>query len=466
MNEQKVSRQTIGSIAAAAILSFIGILVETSLNVTFPELTREFSVSLGTMQWVTSGYLLMVTIVMSTTGFLNQKFNSRTLFMTAIIFNMIGTLLCATAQSFPILLGGRLLQAISTGVSTPLMYHIVLSLVPQSKRGVYLGIAAMIISLAPALGPTYGGTLSAFWSWRAIFIVALVFLLVAALIGGKYIRLEARGTTTKFDWLGVILLTVTFGSLSLAFANAGNYGFSDQRFGWLFVVFGAAAVLLGLHLHFSQRKILNFGLLHNPVVGLRWLNFFILQFINIGISFVIPIFIEDNLHASAFIAGLVLLPGSLIGAAISPLAGRIFDQHGAFVPLLCSSIFILIGTTLFYLSTFTATLLMIMLIYVFLRSGFNLGFSNSMTDASLQVSADKNADLNSLFNTFQQFAGSFGTSVLSAVISAKRLQPGKVESLTASGSRVDYGLLVVLALISLSTVVISRQLKSKKLNNL
>lgn len=453
MVEQRVSRQTKMSITAAAMLSFLGILVETSLNVAFSTLTKEFNVTLGTMQWVTSGYLLMVTIIMSTTGFLTKKFNTRSLFTVAIIFNLLGTLMCATAQIFPVLLVGRLLQAVATGISTPVMYHLVMSLVPQSKLGTYMGIAAMIISLAPALGPTYGGTMDAFWSWRGIFIVVLPLLLLTAWIGEKNIRLTARGTKEKFDWVGVILLSLTFFALSTAFANAGNYGFGGGHFGWMLGAFVLGVVLLALHFHFSKCQILNFKLLLKPLISLRWLNFFILQFINIGISFVIPIFAENYFGSSAFVAGLILLPGALVGAAVSPFAGRLYDKHGAFLPLMISSVALIVGTSLYFTMTPVLGVVSTTLIYIFLRGGFNFGFSNSMSDASTQVPPEQKADINSLFNTFQQYAGSFGTSVLSAVISAQQMKSdNSLAILTAQGSHIDYGILLILALASLGTV--------------
>lgn len=462
MVEQRVSRQTKMSITAAAMLSFLGILVETSLNVAFSTLTKEFNVTLGTMQWVTSGYLLMVTIIMSTTGFLTKKFNTRSLFTVAIIFNLLGTLMCATAQIFPVLLVGRLLQAVATGISTPVMYHLVMSLVPQSKLGTYMGIAAMIISLAPALGPTYGGTMDAFWSWRGIFIVVLPLLLLTAWIGEKNIRLTARGTKEKFDWVGVILLSLTFFALSTAFANAGNYGFGGGHFGWMLGAFVLGVVLLALHFHFSKCQILNFKLLLKPLISLRWLNFFILQFINIGISFVIPIFAENYFGSSAFVAGLILLPGALVGAAVSPFAGRLYDKHGAFLPLMISSVALIVGTSLYFTMTPVLGVVSTTLIYIFLRGGFNFGFSNSMSDASTQVPPEQKADINSLFNTFQQYAGSFGTSVLSAVISAQQMKSdNSLAILTAQGSHIDYGILLILALASLGTVFLAQHLLTR-----
>ena len=462
MVEQGVSRQTKLSITAAAMLSFLGILVETSLNVAFPTLTKEFNVTLGTMQWVTSGYLLMVTIIMSTTGFLTKKFNTRSLFTVAIIFNLLGTLMCATAQIFPVLLAGRLLQAVATGISTPVMYHLVMSLVPQSKLGTYMGIAAMIISLAPALGPTYGGTMDAFWSWRGIFIVVLPLLLLTAWIGEKNIRLTARGTNEKFDWVGVVLLSLTFFALSTAFANDGNYGFSGGHFGWMLGAFALGVALLALHFHFSKRQILNFKLLLKPLISLRWLNFFILQFINIGISFVIPIFAENYFGSSAFVAGLILLPGALVGAAVSPFAGRLYDKHGAFLPLMIASVALVVGTSLYFTLTPVLGVMSTTLIYIFLRGGFNFGFSNSMSDASTQVPPEQKADINSLFNTFQQYAGSFGTSVLSAVISAQQMKSdNSLAILTAQGSHIDYGILLILALASLGTVFLAQHLLTR-----
>ena len=462
MVEQGVSRQTKLSITAAAMLSFLGILVETSLNVAFPTLTKEFNVTLGTMQWVTSGYLLMVTIIMSTTGFLTKKFNTRSLFTVAIIFNLLGTLMCATAQIFPVLLAGRLLQAVATGISTPVMYHLVMSLVPQSKLGTYMGIAAMIISLAPALGPTYGGTMDAFWSWRGIFIVVLPLLLLTAWIGEKNIRLTARGTNEKFDWVGVVLLSLTFFALSTAFANDGNYGFSGGHFGLMLGAFALGVALLALHFHFSKRQILNFKLLLKPLISLRWLNFFILQFINIGISFVIPIFAENYFGSSAFVAGLILLPGALVGAAVSPFAGRLYDKHGAFLPLMIASVALVVGTSLYFTLTPVLGVMSTTLIYIFLRGGFNFGFSNSMSDASTQVPPEQKADINSLFNTFQQYAGSFGTSVLSAVISAQQMKSdNSLAILTAQGSHIDYGILLILALVSLGTVFLAQHLLTR-----
>ncbi|MEN3241366.1 MFS transporter [Fructilactobacillus sanfranciscensis] len=145
------------AILATALLSFCGVLLETSMNVTFPELSKIFSVSLDKVQWITTGYLLVVTITMSTTAFLLKKYPIKNLFLLATTFFIIGDFLSMIAPNFNLLLLGRLIQAGATGISMPMMYHVIFTTVPRQKIGTYVGICSMVISMAPALGPTYGG---------------------------------------------------------------------------------------------------------------------------------------------------------------------------------------------------------------------------------------------------------------------------------------------------------------------
>ena len=148
------------SILAVGLLSFTGILIETSMNVTFPTLVKVLGVSLGTVQWLTTGYLLLTTIVMSTTAYVLKKFNPLKIFIFAVACCFIGSLICLMAPDFPVLMAGRLLQAVSTGLSTPLMFNLIFEEIPSSKLGLYTGLAGVVISLAPALGPTYGGVIN------------------------------------------------------------------------------------------------------------------------------------------------------------------------------------------------------------------------------------------------------------------------------------------------------------------
>jgi EmrB/QacA subfamily drug resistance transporter len=434
------------SILSAGLLSFVGILIETSMNVTFPALIDAMKVSLSTVQWLTTGYLLLVTIVMSTTAYVLKRFAPKSVFLFAATACLLGGLLCLFAPSFGILLTGRLLQAVSTGLSTPLMFQIIFTNVPIKKLGVYTGLASVIISLAPALGPTYGGVLSSLWSWRAIFVGILPIILLVMMLGTASITGKPQGVgERKFDFLGALLLSAVFTVLLFTFTNAGTHGWLSPRFGERLL---ASAVLLGLLLLYiskGSKKLIDYSILKTPLLRLRLFNYFALQFINIGLSFVLPLFAQTVLGASAMEAGLMILPGAIIGAAVAPFAGRYYDIHGPSRPLIFSAVMVCLGMLGFYLFTDSFTLTSIALIYCVLRIGFNSGFGTAISDGSTHVAPDQKADQNSMFSMMQQYAGSLGTSVMSAVVSAFGLTQEAKQAMV-SGSKVDFIALLLLGL--------------------
>lgn len=454
--EDSVSTRVKLSILAVGLLSFTGILIETSMNVTFPTLTKELNVSLGTVQWLTTGYLLLTTIVMSTTAYVLKKFHPLKIFIFAAALCLIGSVVCFVAPNFSILMMGRLLQAVATGLSTPLMFNLIFEEIPPTKLGLYTGLAGVVISLAPALGPTYGGIVNRLWTWREIFVGVLPLILLLFIIGWFTIRGKAYGTKgISFDYLSVVGLIIIFSTILFTFDQAGKFGWLSSRF-LLWVVISAIIVAaFAWYNQKSQKQLIDFSILKLPVLRLRLFSYFSLQFINIGLSFVLPIFAQTALKLDSAQAGLMLLPGSLMGAVIGPIAGHLYDKKGATFPLIISGILLTGGTLLFWLQSEKLTLLSITLIYIVVRLGFNFGFGPSLSDGSMQVQGRKKSDQNSLFSMMQQYAGSLGTNVLSVVISATALTSGtKNEVLnTVLGTKIDFILLTVLSLCVLISVI-------------
>lgn len=206
--QQRLSRAAILSVVATGLLSFMGTLVETSLNVTFATLTKQMNVNLATIQWLTTGYLLLTTLTMIASAHLIKRYPVKTLFLIAITFFTLGDLLSAVAPSFPIILLGRLIQAFSTGLSIPLMFHIILTSVPPRRLATYNGMAAMLIALGPALGPTYGGLLTAAWSWRMIFWLLLPMIVIVFFLGIFNLDLQPFSKEDRFDFWGFGLLAI------------------------------------------------------------------------------------------------------------------------------------------------------------------------------------------------------------------------------------------------------------------
>lgn len=221
------------------------------------------------------------------------------------------------------------------------------------------------------------------------------------------------------------------------------------------------SVVLNQH---GQFNLLNLSILKDRTILLSSLVYFFLQFTNIGISFVIPVLAQNTLKTTSMVAGLILLPGSLLGAIVAPLAGRLYDRKGFFLPVLLSNLSLLLGTWLFYILTDDLTVVLITVIYVFLRVGFNLGFGNLLSDASKQVTSEHKPDLNSLFNTLQQYAGSMGTGVLAAVIADQELQPQSLAIATQTGSQRDFLVLVGLSCFNVIAVLMIQHWKQSVKN--
>jgi len=205
----------------------------------------------------------------------------------------------------------------------------------------------------------------------------------------------------------------------------------------------------------SSRQLIDFSILKLPVLRLRLFSYFSLQFINIGLSFVLPIFAQTALHLDSAQAGLMLLPGSLFGAVFGLFAGQLYDKKGATLPLLISGVLITAGSGLFWIKSENLTLFSITVIYSVLRIGFNFGFGTSLSDGSMQVQGTSKSDQNSLFSMMQQYAGSLGTNVLSVVISAVALTSGTKNTVlnTIAGTKIDFIVLTVLSLLVLISVI-------------
>lgn len=455
-----VTLKTKLAILSVGLLSFVGILVETSMNVTFPTLIKTMGVSLDTVQWLTTGYLLLTTIVMSTTAYVLKRFNPKPLFLFAALVCLLGGILCWIAPSFPVLLTGRLLQAIATGISIPLMFQLIFTNVPRSKLGTYTGMASVIVSLAPALGPTYGGVLTSIWSWRAIFVGIVPILALLAILGAVNISGEALGVgDKKFDFLGAFLLAVTFTSLLFTFNNAGTHGWLSLNFGgWCLWSIVMIAIMVTYALK-GRRKLIDYSILKLPVLRLRLFNYFGLQFINIGLSFVLPLFAQTVLGASAMMAGLMMLPGAIVGAITGPIAGKIYDKQGPTMLLTFSAIMASVALILFWLTTDHFTVVLIASIYALLRIGFNTGFGTAISDGSTRVPLPQKSDQNSMFSMMQQYAGSIGTSIMSAVISGYEIHHTTVTG-TVMGSKLDFILLFILAIAILASVLRVKRLEA------
>ncbi|KRM20065.1 MFS family major facilitator transporter [Ligilactobacillus hayakitensis DSM 18933 = JCM 14209] len=459
--EKVKSKNIYVAIFSAAIVTFLGILNETSMNVTYPTLVKEFNIPLSSVQWITTGYLLTVTIMMGTTAYLLRQFKARYLHLAATLMFTLGIIICATTNNFGLMMVGRVIQGMATGITSPIMFHLIFTQIPRNKLGVMTGMAGMVISFAPALGPTYGGAVLGAFGWRMIFWLLIPLIIIAMILGQIYIRTEATGNDKPFSYLAFVLMGISLVSFIYGMSLIGSIGFALKF--WLFMlsglVFGAAFIFTNNH---GKSQLLHLGIFLNPSIALAGFTYFCLQFINIGLSVAIPVYSQYALGASSLLAGFILLPGSVIGAFSAPIGGHVADNYGPKRPIMLGISMIVLGTLGFILTQNLLTPMFILGIYIIVRVGFNISFANTMSNATTLVDHKHSSDVNSSFNVLQQFAGSLGVSIATAIISINQKNGvGSIAHRTFIGGKYVFMMFFFLAFCAFIAIILNFKHQSK-----
>lgn len=444
----------IAAVIATGLMSFCGVIVETSMNVTFPRLMREFSVSTNVVQWITSIYLLVVAIIVPLSAVLKSSFKTRSLFTTANLFFFAGLLVCALAPAFPILLAGRALQGIGTGIALPLMFNIIMEQVPKSRLGLMMGIGNLITGIAPAIGPTFGGIVADRLSWRWVFYILLPFIVLSFFLGQWGIQQKSVIRKESFDILSMVFIVILFTGLVYGFSNLGSNPFLSWKVGGALLagILGMAG-LTWRSLAITQ-PVLKLSLLGNHAFAGHVLGFFLTQLVSLGFAFLLPNYIQLVNGKSTLVAGLVVLPAGAVGAVFAPLGGRILDRFGARRPILVGMSACVASLLVFTLMSRQMSDFWIGFVYMFYMGGMGTCMGNVMTSALRQLDPADTTQGNAILNTLQQFAGAMGTSLASTIVAAsqKSLHVARAVS-TAIGTQHAFIVLTVLAVVILITYI-------------
>ena len=308
--------------------SFIALLNQTVMSPALPALMRDFNITTGTVQWVTSVYMLVSGIMVPISGYLIDKFSTRKLFAGALATFMVGTLLCAVAPNFMLLLVGRILQSAGSGVLLPLVAVVPMLVYPPDKRGTAMGMAGIVMAAGPAIGPVVGGLVIDSFGWRPMFIGIAVVALVILVGGTMMLKNVGELKNPKLNILSVILSTIAFGGVLSGLSSASTMGWASP------VVITSIVVGLVAFVAFIYKQVkLDEPLLRVDTLATR--NFrnsaILVTLINAAVAatnVTLPIFIQNVLGQSATVTGMVMLPAAAVGIILSPVAGAAFDKFG------------------------------------------------------------------------------------------------------------------------------------------
>lgn len=373
MFKRELNAKLVLSVIATGIMSFSGVVVETAMNVTFPTLMEEFSIGTSTVQWMTTSYLLILAIIMPMSSYLNRRFKTKSIFTVAMIFYISGILCGFAAPTFMLLLLGRILEGIGTGLALPLMFNIITEQAPLKNMGVMMGIGMLVTAVAPAVGPSAGGWIAEHLGWRMIFAGLLPFLIVAFILGISSIQQSHETEVISFDVFGWLLLTVSFIALIFVIDESSAFGLLSIPVLLAIMIFVGSLMFFVRHensfKHQEQSNkstkipIINLEVFSEKGFVLSLFAIVALQFIILGQSYLLPNFSQLVLGAGATAAGAQMLPGCAIGAVMAPISGQILDKLGAKKPIVTGILCCL--TSMLLLLLFVHQLTVEMITYIF-----------------------------------------------------------------------------------------------------
>lgn len=393
-------------------------IMSTALTTALPAILKELNISTATGQWLTSGYSLVMAIILPLSAFLINRISTKKLYLFSLGIFLLGVVIAVFAGNFSVLMAARVLQAIGNGILTAVAQVVLLCIYPVEKRGSIMGWYGLSISAAPVLAPTLAGFIVDSVGWRAIFAVTAVVITLSTIFALLVFDnvLEISGQT--FDTLSFILSSITFAGLTLGIGNYTTAAFFSWQVGGLILLGLIAAVIFTHRQLYLETPFLNVRVFASQGFTVSVLASILLYMVMMGSSVIMPIYVQILLGKSATISSLIVLPGSLAMAAVSPFAGQLFDKLGMRPLILVGSICLILSNLgMFTLSA--ATPLWFPAFYNAVRS-ISIGclMMPLVTWGTNSISSQTTADGTALLTSLRTVGGTVGSAVFVGLMSS------------------------------------------------
>lgn len=457
------NRLVIGLLLVSA---FVVILNETIMAVALPRLMADLEISASLAQWLSTAFMLTMAVVIPVTGYLLQRLNTRPVFILAMSLFSLGTLVSAVSPGFPTLVLGRIVQASGTAIMMPLLMTTVMHLVPPETRGKTMGNISIVISVAPAIGPTISGLILSVLDWRWMFLLVLPIALGALGLGAWKIRNVTEPSSAPIDIPSVPLAALGFGSFVYGLSGLGEAAVAPQAVSpSIPLAFGAVVIVLFVlrqrALQRQDRALLDMRTLAIPAFTLPAVMMAILMMSMFGVFILLPIFLQNVLKLTTLQTGLLLLPGGLIMGLCAPKVGSLYDAHGPrplVVPgaLLFSAL--MWGLTFIHAGT---PVWLLLAAHVVLSIGLALMFTPLFTAGLGSLPPALYSHGSAMIGTTQQVAGAAGTALFVAIMTMQAAAAAGAGAMpadaTAAGIRAAFLCGAVISIGALATAFFIRK---------
>ncbi len=414
--------------------SFMSILDSTVVNIALPKLIAVFSTDVHGAQWVLTSYLLALAVVIPLTGYLDETFGGKRVYMVTLTLFTLASALCGLAWSLGVLILFRVLQGLGGGLIMPLGMSLLLREFRPEERGTALGIFGIPLMLGPAVGPTLGGYLVQYVDWRFIFYINVPIGVIAVVAASRILRETARRATQKLDVGGIVLVCLGSASLLLGIDNGPTDGWGSTA------VVGEIAVGLTCLIAFvfvelaTPQPLLELRLFRSFAFSTAVFVTLIVQVGLFGAIFLLPLFLQNLRGMGAMEAGMMLIPQALTVAAVMPISGRLYDRFGPRVLLVPGMSLLAFSTYRFHTLSLDTSNLEIIGNLILRGIGMGLAMMPATTTAMNSVPRHLLPRATALTNALQRIAGSFGTAIMATILTSRQTYQFAVAAQTITPS--------------------------------
>ncbi len=403
-------------LAVLYLAAFVSAFNENIINVALMDIMAEFSIASTTAQWMVTGYMIVTSIIVTIMAFLSRRFTTRALFFAGAACLVVGEAICMVAESYPLLLASRLLQAVGSGIFIPLMMMSVLALAPGKKVGSYLAIGSAAITLGPALAPVLSGVAVTFFGWRSIFVLPGVVTLILALVAIKAVVNVGETGPARFDVPSLVLAAL---GLTLFVYGLGEISM-NPLVGIAVTVVSVCLVALFVR---RQNRIDSPMLDVRPLGKRRFVVSLLLVVVammtTFSMSVLLPLYFESVFALSPLWAGLLILPPIVVNAITAVFGGRIMDSTGAWPLIPAGFALIAVGQVATAILGSSMSLVPVVVASVVVYAGVGLVMSPSQTAGLKELVHEEHPHGVSIINTIIMVSASFGPSLFIGALSSK-----------------------------------------------
>lgn len=395
---------------------------QSALSTAYPAFMRAFHLGADTVAWLTTGFMLMMSMMIPVSPWLLQNIPFKRLFQAIVATFMVGTALCVWAPSFGVLMAGRLLEAVAVGVLFPSFQTVLLTITPKAQRGAVMGTAGLVMGSALAVGPIISGVLLTWFSWQALFTLFLLVALGVLLVANRTIKSVMPLAPTKLDWLSVGL-TASFPILLYVLTTATHQGLSAGLLGLGGLALLAAAAYVHRALNQDQ-PLLQLRVFATPAFTRACLLTGISYIGLIVTTILMPLYFQTVLHVSPLVSGLALVPAAVTLALLNPRAGRMLDRFGARPVVLTGMSLITLGFLGLGLLAGHLPLPLAIGFAMMTEAGNAFVMMPAVTSGANALPAKWLADGTAVTTTVRQLMGSLGVAVATVLLQQGQLLLG------------------------------------------